>query len=93
MTLGYDPQQQRYVGTWIGSMMTHLWVYDGELDEASGVLTLEAEGPAMAGDGTMARYRDTIEFRSNDHRVMTSSVLGPDGRAELEAAGFIVPEA
>jgi hypothetical protein len=25
LTLGYDPQRERYVGTWIGSMMTHLW--------------------------------------------------------------------
>jgi Protein of unknown function (DUF1579) len=24
MTLGYDPQRQRYVGTFIVSMMTHL---------------------------------------------------------------------
>ncbi len=31
MTLGYDPERKRYVGTWIGSMMTHLWVYDGAL--------------------------------------------------------------
>jgi len=32
MTLGYDPQNNRYVGTFIGSMMTHLWIYDGCLD-------------------------------------------------------------
>ena len=32
MTLGYDPKKQRFVGTWIGSMMTHLWIYDGELN-------------------------------------------------------------
>src|SRR6266542_7081305 len=37
MTLGYDPQKKRYVGAWIGSMMTHLWVYDGELDAAERV--------------------------------------------------------
>ncbi len=24
MTLGYDAQKQRYIGTWIGSMMTYL---------------------------------------------------------------------
>src|SRR5688572_12660422 len=45
MTLGYDPQKKRYVGTWIESMMTHLWVYDGSLDTAGNVLTLDAEGP------------------------------------------------
>lgn len=48
MTLGYDPQKQRYVRTWIGSMMTYLWVYDGgELDLAETVLRLNSEGPAI----------------------------------------------
>ena len=80
MTLGYDPQRQRYVGTWIGSMMTHLWVYDGELDAAERVLTLNAEGPDMATEGKMAKYQDIIEFKSDDHRVLTSRVLGDDGQ-------------
>ena len=79
MTLGYDPQKKRYVGTWIGSMMTHLWVYDGSLDAAEKVLTLDAEGPSMAGDGKMAQYRDVIELKSDDHRVLTSHVRGDDG--------------
>jgi hypothetical protein len=80
MTLGYDPQKKRYVGTWIGSMMTHLWVYDGALDAAERVLTLEAEGPDMAVEGKMATYRDVIEVLSDDHRVLTSHVLGDDGQ-------------
>jgi hypothetical protein len=80
MTLGYDPQQQQYVGTWIGSMMNHLWVYDsGTLDADENVLTLEAEGPAMAGDGSMASYRDVIEIQSDDQRTLTAHVLGDDG--------------
>ncbi|MGH7413125.1 MAG: DUF1579 domain-containing protein [Candidatus Rokuibacteriota bacterium] len=79
MTLGYDPQRKRYVGTFIGSMMTHLWGYDGALDAAERVLTLETEGPSMAGDGKMAKYRDVIEFKSDDHRVLTSHMLGDDG--------------
>lgn len=80
ITLGYDPQQQRYVGTWIGSMMTHLWVYDGELDATERVLTLNAEGPAMDGKGKMAKYKDVIEFKNDDHRVLTSHVLADDGQ-------------
>ncbi len=32
MTLGYNPETKRYIGTWVGSMLTHMWVYDGELD-------------------------------------------------------------
>jgi hypothetical protein len=80
MTLGYDPRKKRYVGTWIGSMMTHLWVYDGELDAAERVLTLEAEGPSMAAEGKMAKYKDVIEFKSDDHRVLTSHMQGEDGK-------------
>src|SRR5918996_3048081 len=62
LTLGYDPQKKRFVGTWIGSMMTHLWVYDGALDAAERVLTLDTEGPNMAAEGTMAKYQDVIGF-------------------------------
>ena len=79
MTLGYDPQKKRFVGTWIGSMMTHLWVYDGELDAAEQMLTLNSEGPSMTGDGTTARYQDVIELKSADHRVLTARVQGADG--------------
>jgi hypothetical protein len=79
-TLGYDPQKKRYVGTWIGSMMSHLWVYDGALDAAERVLTLDAEGPDMGGTGKMAQYRDVMEVDSDDHRVLTSHALGDDGK-------------
>lgn len=79
LTLGYDPQKKHYVGTWIGSMMTHLWVYNGELDAAERVLTLSVEGPGMA-EGKTASYQDVIEFKSDDHRVLTSRMLGDDGK-------------
>lgn len=79
MSLGYDPQKQRYVGTWIGSMMTQLWLYDGELDAAGRALALNSEGPAMTGEEKTAKYKDVIEFKSDDHRVLTSHMLGDDG--------------
>jgi hypothetical protein len=80
MTLGFDPQKKRFVGTFIGSMMTYLWIYDdGELDSSGKVLTLNAEGPSFAGDGKMVMYKDVIEFKSDDHRTLTSSTPGPDG--------------
>jgi Protein of unknown function (DUF1579) len=79
MTLGYDPQKKRYVGTWIGSMMTHLWVYDGALDASERVLTLEAEGPDMVSEGKMVKYRDVIQLEGDDRRVLTSYMPGEDG--------------
>lgn len=78
LTLGYDPSTKRYVGTWIGSMMTHLWIYDGSL--SGNVLTLEADGPDFGTPGKMAKYRDIIEMKSDDHRTLTSQALGEDGR-------------
>ncbi len=80
MTLGYNPQKQRFVGTWMGSMMTHLWIYDGELDASERVLTLHSEGPSMAGDRQMAQYKDVIEFKSSDRRVLSSFCQGDDGQ-------------
>ena len=78
-TLGYDPQKKRFVGTFIGSMMTNLWVYDGSLDASERVLTLDTEGPSMTGDGRMAKYQDIIEILSADERTLSSRVQGDDG--------------
>ena len=80
MTLGYDPQQQKFVGSWIGSMMTHLWRYEGELDASTNQLTLNSEGPSMRGDNQMAHYRDVIEFQNDNHRTLTSYALSEDGQ-------------
>ena len=78
MTLGFDPVKGKFVGSFVGSMMTHLWPYEGSLDESGTVLTLESEGPSMAGDGTTSPYRDIITMVSPDHRVLSSHV--PDGK-------------
>jgi hypothetical protein len=78
MTLGYDPARKRFVGSFIGSMMTFQWLYDGTLN--GNVLTLDSEGPSFAGDGTMAKYQDIIEILSPDHRILRSQTLGGDGK-------------
>ena len=79
MTLGYDPEKKRFVGTWVGSIMAKLWIYDGELDADGRKLSLYSEGPSMSGDGTMATYRDAIEADGGAHRTMTSEYQGEDG--------------
>ena len=79
MTLGFDPDKKRFVGTFIGSMMTYLWNYDGQLDASGKVLILDAEGPNFAEPGKMAN-QDIIEFVSDDHRTLSSQTLGEDGK-------------
>lgn len=79
MTLGFDPQKNRFVGTWIGSMMNHLWIYDGTLDADERVLTLESEGPDFEIPGKMAMYRDVIELINDDQRTLSAYLLEEDG--------------
>jgi hypothetical protein len=78
LTLGFDAGKGRYVGTWVGSMMDHLWVYEGEAEPDGKTLSLYTTGPAMSGEG-MAEYREQITFLSDDHRIFTSSVAEPGG--------------
>jgi hypothetical protein len=78
ITLGYDPHKKRFSGTFIGSMMTHLWIYEGDLDAAGKVLTLNAEGPGMMGPG-MVKYQDIVEIISDDHRTLSSQMQMPEG--------------
>jgi hypothetical protein len=79
ITLGYDPDAQRFRGTFVGSMMTYLWTYDGSLDAEERVLTLDAEGPNMAEPGKMSRYQDIVELVDADERRLSSRIQMPDG--------------
>ena len=80
ITLGFDSRTGRFVGTWVGSMMTHLWIYDGALDDAGKVLTLDSVGPSFAGDGSMSKYQDIFTLRSRDHRILTSRAMDAEGQ-------------
>ncbi len=80
MTLGYDNTRQRYVGTWVGSMMDHMWVYDGGVDETGKILTLDTEGPDFANPGARTRYQDIVTFIDDNLRTLTSRQLQADGQ-------------
>ncbi len=80
MSLGFDSQKKRFVGTWIGSMMSNLWIYDGVLNRSGRVLTLNTLGPNFAVKGKQAKYKDVIEFKTKDYRTMTSSIQGKNGK-------------
>jgi hypothetical protein len=91
LTLGFDPSRGRFVGTWVGSMMDRMWVYEGQLDAERKILTLDTEGPdmsAMTGDCgvdatspplPMAKYQDIIEVISPDQRQLRSHFQDKNG--------------
>lgn len=78
VALGYDAGAGLFRGSFIGSMMPHMFVYAGHLAEDGRTLTLDTEGPAMSGEGT-ARYRDILCLEDDDSRSVASEVQGPDG--------------
>jgi hypothetical protein len=82
MSLGYDPAQSRYVGTFISAMGTHMWIYSGELDPSGKKLVLNAKGPNFS-QSAMANYQDIIQFVDGDHRTLTSQMEDENGKWQL----------
>jgi hypothetical protein len=80
LTLGYDPERKRYVGTWISSSTAYLWHYTGSLDQSGRVLTLETEGPCPHSTSSVAKFKEVVQVQSKDQRVFTSSMQALDGR-------------
>jgi Protein of unknown function (DUF1579) len=78
MTLGFDPKKDRFVGTFICSVMTYLWPYNGSLNTEGKILTLDSEGPNFS-NGAISPYQDIIELVSNDHKILKSQILMDDG--------------
>lgn len=69
LTLGYDPEKKKYVGTWVDSMSTHLWTYMGSVEGK--VLTLDTEGPSEE-PGKICKFREMIEVKDKDSKTFTS---------------------
>lgn len=80
LTLGYDEKKKKYVGTWVDSMSSYMWRYEGTVDSSGRILTLETVGPQPGDPTKTAQFRDVTEFKSDDHRLFTSSKLNPDGK-------------
>jgi hypothetical protein len=80
MTVGYDPEKKKYVGTWIDTMSSFMWKYEGTLSDDGKTLTLESTGPSCVEPGKMAKYKDVTEFKSDDHKVFSSWMEGADGK-------------
>lgn len=79
LTLGYDPEQEKYVGTWIDSMNSYLWNYEGVVDDTGKILTLDTEGPCPQRGGKLSKFKEVVEIKNRDEREFTSSIQEEDG--------------
>ena len=79
-TIGYDPEKKKYVATWVDSMTSRLWTYDGTVDASGKTLTFETRGPCPLKPGELMNFRETIEIKDKDHKVFTSSMQDEEGK-------------
>jgi len=80
LTIGFDGQKKKYVGTWFDSMHSHLMHYEGSADLEAKTLTLLTEGPNPVTPGKQCKFKEVIEMKSKDHKVLTTSMQGEDGK-------------
>lgn len=78
MTIGYDAEKKQYTGTWVCSMSDCLSKYEGSRE--GNILTLNTEGPSPDNPKKIAKMKDVIELKDKDSQVMTSWILGDDGK-------------
>lgn len=79
VTLGFDPAQDSFVGSFVGSPFTHMWLYRGRLEDDGKRLVLDTEGPNME-DGAMTAYQDIVTMEDSDHRSLTSRMRENNGQ-------------
>ena len=77
LTIGYDAQKKKYIGTWVCSVCDHLLRYEGTAEGK--VLTLETEAVNPA-TGKPAKMRDVFEITGPDQKVLTMSMQGENGQ-------------
>ncbi len=74
---GYNQATKRYVGTWVDDMRGHIYVGDGEWDEASKTMTYSWS--ASLPDGRTMTWKETSRTTAEDERLFRVVFPGPDG--------------
>lgn len=67
-TVGYDPIDKKYVGTWVDSISPHLTVLKGEYDAAKKTMTSIAEGRDFE-TGQVTQSKHITRFIDDNTRV------------------------
>ena len=74
----YDPTKKKYVGSWSDSMSPGMAMSEGTYDAATHTSTSWMEGPDMTGKIT--KSKSIVEQVDADHKVMTTFMVGADGK-------------
>ena len=74
---GFDSMKDRFVSTWVDSMMDHIMNFEGTYDEKTQTLAMFTDSFDM--EGKPIKERHDTKFVDADNWVFTMNQLGPDG--------------
>lgn len=77
-TIGYDLKKDKYVGSFISSAMSSMWLYEGSVE--GNVLTLGCKGPSWSDPSKVVDFVEELELVSPDHKRLTSKCID-DGKS------------
>jgi hypothetical protein len=83
----HDRNGNRTCAGWILGCRRRKFPTDG--DELSNDITLETEGPNFTKPGEMSKYKDIIEFKTPDHRALTSMMQVENGEWTTFSTGNV----
>jgi hypothetical protein len=78
ITLGFDGKKKKYLGTWVDSIMNHMWHYEGMVE--GNTITLNAKGPNFNSPGKETDFQDVYTFKTDDQMEIRSRMKGEDGK-------------
>jgi len=77
--MGYDQQKQKYVGTWIDSMKSGMFLSEGTADADGKRFTMIAQGFCDA-EGKAITMKQVYEFKNKDAWTLHFLAPNPDGK-------------
>jgi Protein of unknown function (DUF1579) len=78
LTLGFDPDKDKFVGSWIGSPMPQLITYEGTLSDDAKTLTLDCQAPGYEDPTETKSYQDVLVIKSTNEREFHSQIQNDD---------------
>jgi hypothetical protein len=77
--IGYNPDNKKYVGTWVDSMSPYAMATEGEYDEKTQTLT--SHGSGKGPDGSEMKMKMTTTHNKDGSRLFTMYGEMPDGKS------------
>ena len=76
---GYDPVEEKYVGTTVDSMTPHIMTTKGDYDPDTKTMTTTAEGRDPA-TGKTTHFKMTTQYPDDDTRLFEMNIVDADGK-------------